>query len=132
MLMTRFLLSLMLCVLCVGTALGQLRAPRSEPPPPQDLILDPSPAPIVPAPTESSGIDSFITGLLFISIVAFVIVMFAVAARFWVRYSPTTDLQKLAMSDPWTRAYLEQKDVDEDSTLTDPGVGSPNGSQRKQ
>jgi hypothetical protein len=130
--MSRILLSLMLCVLCVGTALGQLRSPRSEPPPPQELIPDPAPAPTDPAPAESSGIDSFITGLLVVSIVAFMVVMFAVAARFWVRYSPTTDLQKLAMSDPWIRAYLEQRDADDDSTLTDPGVAYPNGSRRNQ
>jgi hypothetical protein len=130
--MTRILLSVMLCMLCAGLAFGQLRSPRSEPPPAQELIPDPPPRPIVPPPAEPSGIDSFITGLLFISIVAFVIVMFAVAARFWVRYSPTTDLQKLAMSDPWTRAYLEQRDVDDDSTLTDPGAGKPNSVQRKQ
>ena len=130
--MTRILLSVMLCVLCAGTALGQLRSPRSEPLSPQELIADPPPSPIVPPPAESSGIDSFITGLLFISIIAFVIVMFAVAARFWVRYSPATDLQKLAMNDPWTRAYLEQRNTDDDSTLTDPGVASPNGSRRKQ
>jgi hypothetical protein len=115
--MTRILLSVILCLLCAGSALGQLKSPRAAPSPPQEFIPDPPPPPIVPPPAESSGIDFFVTGLLFVSVVAFVIVMFAVAARFWVRYSPTTDLQKLAMSDPWTRAYLEQKEDEDDNAL---------------
>jgi hypothetical protein len=130
--MSRILLSVMLCLLCAATIHAQIRPLRGAPPPQEELNPEPPPPPIVAPPSEPSGVDSFITGLLFLSIIAFMIVMFAVAARFWVRYSPTTDLEKLAMSDPWTRAYLEQQNADDDSTLTDPGVGSPNGARRKQ
>jgi hypothetical protein len=130
--MTRILLSVMLGMLCVSPIHAQGRRFRSEAPAPVEVEPEAPPPPVVAPPPEPSGVDSFITTLLMLSIVAFVIVAFGLAARFWVRYSPATDVQKLAMSDPWTRAYLEQRNSDDDSTLTDPGVGSPNGSRRKQ
>jgi hypothetical protein len=130
--MTRILLSVMLGVLCVGTLHGQFRSLPSNAPSPQEQEPDAPPPPVAPPPAETSGIDSFITGLLMIALVAFVVVMFGVAARFWVRYSPITDVQKLAMSDPWTRAYLEQRNANDDSTLTDPGAGKPNSAHLKQ
>jgi hypothetical protein len=113
--MTRMLLSVMLGLLCVGTLHAQIRYVPSNAPAPQVVEPDPPPPPITPPPAESSGIDSFITGLLLIALLAFVIVMFGVAARFWVRYSPIADVQKLAMSDPWTRAYLESRNTDDDA-----------------
>jgi hypothetical protein len=130
--MTRFILSVMLCLLCVATLHGQSRYRRVEPPPVvEELTPEPPPQPIIAPPPESSGIDSFVTGLLVLSLLAFIVVAFGMAVRFWVRYSPVADVRQLAMNDPWTRAYLEQRNAEDDSTLTDPGVGITNGVRRE-
>ena len=129
--MTRNLLSVMLGLICVVPIYAQRGPLRSEAPVPIVVEPDAPPPPVPTPPSEPSSVDTFITTLLILSIVAFVIVAFGVAARFWVRYSPATDVQKLAMNDPWTRAYLEQRNAEEDSTLTDPGIASPNGAGRK-